>query len=241
MPEQVINSKEEFYEQVKKEIESKNKVKGLTEGQQDYLDAINENVVTLCSGLAGTGKTYIAVVRAVELLQEGQYKRIVIARPAVECGKSLGFLPGNEDEKVAPYMRPIKDILHELIDAKQLEEYIKNETIEFCALTYMRGRTLNNCIMILDEAQNATWEELMMFLTRIGKNSKIIISGDETQEDVFHKALAQCLCKFDTKPYIREIEVIYLDVEDIVRNGLIRKIIKRMGKYEENYFDHSNK
>lgn len=236
-----VNSKEEFYEQVKKEIETKKKVKGLTEGQQDYLDAINESVITLCAGCAGTGKTYIAVARAVELLQEGRYKRIVIARPAVECGKSLGFLPGNEDEKVAPYMRPIRDILHELIDTKQLEEYIKNEIIEFCALTYMRGRTLNDCIMILDEAQNATWEELLMFLTRIGKNSKIIISGDESQEDNFDRAYAQCLDKFDSKPYVRDIEVVFLDEADIVRNGLIRKIIKRMGKYEENYFEHSNK
>jgi phosphate starvation-inducible PhoH-like protein len=234
----IPTSREEFYQQVEEQFR-KRKLKGLTLGQEDYLDAINDNVITMCTGCAGTGKTYIAVMRAIELLTEQKYKRILVARPYVECGRTLGFLPGKEEEKIEPYMRPIRDVFADSVGIQQLNTWLKDETVEFCALAYMRGRTLNNTVMILDEAQNATWEELLMFLTRIGKDSKMIISGDETQEDIFTRAYAQCINKFDTPPYVEGIEVVLLTEEDIVRNSLIEKIIKKMGNFDKDYFKNN--
>lgn len=239
----LANNREEFYAQVADEIKNNQpkKLRGLTCGQQEYIDAINQSTLTFCTGPAGSGKTYIPIIRAVELLNEGLFKRIVVARPAVECGRSLGFLPGGEDDKTAPYMRPIRDILWEVMDPKLIHEYLENGTLEFCALSYMRGRSVHNSIMILDEAQNATWEELMMFLTRIGKNSKIIVSGDETQQDVFNDAYAQCIDKWDTPPYdVDEARVVTLTKKDIVRNELISKIIEKMGSYDKDYFAHEH-
>lgn len=232
-------SKEEFYQQVEAALKPK-KIKGLTEGQKDYLDAINESIITFCVGPAGSGKTFIPVVRAIELLQEGLFKKIVITRPNVECGNSLGFLPGKEDEKIAPYMRPIRDIFCETVGLEQLEKWLRSETVEFCSLNYMRGRSINSTIMILDEAQNAQWEELVMFLTRIGKNSKMIISGDETQKDTFGRAYEQCVNKFDTPPLIEGTDVVVLTEEDIVRNSIIAKIISKMGEYDKDYFRDGN-
>jgi phosphate starvation-inducible protein PhoH and related proteins len=238
----VVNNREEFDAQTEKEIEAKKpKLRGLTKGQAGYIEAINSSVITFCTGPAGSGKSYIPVIRGYELLNENVgFKRMLVTRPTVECGNSLGFLPGDEDEKTAPYMRPIRDILFDVIDGKTLDEHLKVGTIEFCALAYMRGRSIHNTVMILDEAQNATWDELMMFLTRIGKNSKIIVSGDETQQDVFNDAYAQCIDKWDNPPYVDGARVITLTEKDIVRNEFIRKIIEKMGSYEPDYFAHEH-
>ena len=235
---QLANNKEEFYSQVEQEIKQaqvKPRVKGLTPGQQDYLDTINLSVITLCTGPSGTGKTWIPVVRAVELLNESKFRKIVIARPIIPCGDDLGHLPGDVSEKIEPYMKPIVDILEEFLEAKQLREYIESGVIELCPLAYMRGRTLNNCIMILDEAQNAKWEQIIMFMTRIGDNSKIIISGDEDQKDTDGDAYSQTIAKWNRPPYIDGVNVVKLTENDIVRNKLIRKILSKMGDYEPHY------
>jgi phosphate starvation-inducible PhoH-like protein len=234
----VIETREDFDKLVKQDIINKRKLKGLTRGQQDLLDTINTSVITLCTGPAGTGKTYIPVVRALELLKEenSSFKKIIIARPAVECGDEMGFLPGDLNEKIEPYMRPIYDVMLDYLgDEKIARGYIINGIVEFCALAYMRGRSLNNAIMILDEAQNATWAQLVMFLTRIGKDSKIIVSGDEDQKDSFGTTYKQCVDKFERKPYIDSINVVRLTEKDIVRNGIIKDIIDRLGDYEDNY------
>jgi phosphate starvation-inducible protein PhoH and related proteins len=230
-------NRQQFYQQVEEQIKLvKPKLKGLTEGQKEYLDTINQSVITLCTGCAGTGKTYIAVIRALELLKERVFRKIVIARPAVPCGEELGHLPGNLDEKIAPYMRPIVDILEEFIgDAKEVREYITHDVIELCPLAYMRGRTLNDTMMILDEAQNAKWEQLVMFMTRIGRNSKIVISGDEDQKDRQDKAYKQCVAKWERPPFVDGVNVVRLNEHDIVRNSIIGKIIHKMGEYQEDY------
>jgi phosphate starvation-inducible PhoH-like protein len=165
-------SKEEFYEQVQEEKRQKTRLRGLTDGQQELLETINSSIITICTGPAGTGKTYIPVIRALELLKEqnNTFNKIVISRPAVECGDEMGFLPGDLNEKIEPYMKPIHDILIEYIGTeREVKEYIGNGIIEFCALAYMRGRSINNALMILDEAQNAKWNQIVMFMTRIGQ------------------------------------------------------------------------
>jgi phosphate starvation-inducible protein PhoH len=210
-------SKEEFYEQVQEELKQKVRLRGLTDGQQELLETINSSIITLCTGPAGSGKTYIPVVRAVELLREQNttFKRIIISRPAVECGHTMGYLPGDENEKIEPYMKPIHDILVEQLGSeRELKDYMANGIIELCALAYMRGRTINNAIMILDEAQNAEWNEILMFMTRIAKN--------------------------ENPPYVDGINVVRLCEKDIVRNGIIKKILSKMGTYEE-HFHYGNR
>jgi phosphate starvation-inducible PhoH-like protein len=225
-------NRSDFYNKVEDEIKDRKKLKGLTPGQCEYIDAINTSVVTLCGGHAGTGKSYISIVRALELFREGLFKKIIVSRPIVECGEELGYLPGHLEEKIAPYMRPILDILEEFMSSgKEAEEYIEAGIVEFCPLAYMRGRTLSNAIMILDEAQNATWEQLKMFITRVGNNSKIIISGDETQRDRHTEGFVQLLNKFNRPPYIDGVGVVRLSERDIVRNTIIRQILDRMGEY----------
>jgi phosphate starvation-inducible PhoH-like protein len=244
--EQVLNNgrinfpenKDEFYASVEQEIaekQQKPRVKGLTPGQQDYLDTINASIITLCTGPAGSGKTWIPVVRAVELLKESKYRKLIITRPNIPCGDDMGHLPGDINEKMAPFMKPILDILEEFIEPKELREYLASGVIEICPLLYMRGRTLNNCIMILDEAQNAKWEQIVMFMTRIGDNSKIIISGDEDQKDTEGDAYRQTVTKWERRPYVDGVNVVRLTEDDIVRNKLIRKILKKMGDYEPNF------
>ncbi len=223
-------NKEEFYTQVEKAIEEKKALKGITKGQKEYLDTINASVITLCSGPAGSGKTYMAVVRSLELLKEQKFKKLVIVRPIVECEEELGYLPGKVEEKIDPYMRPIKDILNDQLDPKTCAEMLGWGIIELTALAYMRGRSLNNSIMILDEAQNATYGQIKMFMTRIGQNSKIIICGDETQSDN-HKhagAYVKVIQQWSRPEYVDGINVSILRKEDIVRNDLIAKILEKM-------------
>ena len=155
-----------------------------TDGQGRYVQALRENDVTICVGPAGTGKTFLAVGMAVTLLRQGAVKKIVLVRPAVEAGERLGFLPGDLVAKINPYLRPLLDSLNDLIDYEQVKKYMETEVIEIVPLAYMRGRTLNSAVIILDEGQNATVSQMKMFLTRMGMNSRVIVTGDLTQTDL---------------------------------------------------------
>ncbi len=164
--------------------EKKPGVTAKTVGQKKYLDAIRRHDVTFGVGPAGTGKTYLAVAMALAALREGTVSRIILTRPAVEAGEALGFLPGDLYEKIMPYLRPLHDALHDMLPAEEIQKHTERGVIEIAPLAYMRGRTLNHAFIILDEAQNSTTEQMFMFLTRLGINSKAVINGDETQVDL---------------------------------------------------------
>lgn len=196
-----------------------------TAGQKRYIDAIRENTVTFCLGPAGTGKTYLAMAMAVAALKRREVSRLVLTRPVVEAGESLGFLPGTLQEKVDPYVRPLLDALYDLTDMERANEYLERGVIEIAPLAYMRGRTLNDAFVILDEAQNTTPEQMKMFLTRLGFNSKFIITGDATQRDVpvrrggltdIEKILSQ----------VEDIAFIHLGRGDVVRHRLVGRIVE---------------
>src|SRR5204862_2939315 len=155
-----------------------------TEGQKRYIEAVLHNDLTVCTGPAGTGKTYLAVAAAASMLKTGRAKRLVLARPAVEAGERLGFLPGDLQAKVNPYLRPLFDALHDMMDYEQVKRFMVNDVIEVIPLAFMRGRTLNDSCIILDEAQNTTPSQMLMFLTRLGHDSKMIVTGDTTQVDL---------------------------------------------------------
>ncbi|MCU0706402.1 MAG: PhoH family protein, partial [Fimbriiglobus sp.] len=196
-----------------------------TDGQGRYVQAMKSHDVVLCVGPAGTGKTYLAVGWAVSLLKSGAVKKIVLVRPAVEAGERLGFLPGDLKEKINPYLRPLFDSLADLLDPATVERYIESEVIEICPLAFMRGRTLNQACMILDEGQNATVPQMKMFLTRMGFNSKIIVTGDMTQVDLprtVRNGLADAVARLKD---IDGISVVHLGDGDIVRNPLVQKIV----------------
>jgi phosphate starvation-inducible protein PhoH and related proteins len=196
-----------------------------TDGQGRYVQAMKANDVVLCVGPAGTGKTYLAVGWAVSLLKSGAVKKIVLARPAVEAGERLGFLPGDLKEKINPYLRPLFDSLADLLDPATVERYMETEVIEICPLAFMRGRTLNQACMILDEGQNATVPQMKMFLTRMGFNSKIVVTGDMTQVDLprtIRNGLTDAVGRLKD---IDGIAVVHLGDSDIVRNPLVQKIV----------------
>jgi phosphate starvation-inducible PhoH-like protein len=196
-----------------------------TDGQGRYVQAMKANDVVLCVGPAGTGKTYLAVGWAVTLLKSGAVKKIILVRPAVEAGERLGFLPGDLKEKINPYLRPLFDSLADLLDPATVEKYMESEVIEIVPLAYMRGRTLSNACMILDEGQNATVPQMKMFLTRMGFNSKIVVTGDMTQVDLprtVRNGLADAVGRLKD---IDGIAVIHLGDSDIVRNPLVQKIV----------------
>jgi phosphate starvation-inducible PhoH-like protein len=196
-----------------------------TDGQGRYVQAMKANDVVLCVGPAGTGKTYLAVGWAVSLLKSGAVKKIVLARPAVEAGERLGFLPGDLKEKINPYLRPLFDSLADLLDPATVERYMETEVIEICPLAFMRGRTLNQACMILDEGQNATVPQMKMFLTRMGFNSKIVVTGDMTQVDLprtIRNGLTDAVGRLKD---IEGIAVVHLGDSDIVRNPLVQKIV----------------
>ena len=201
-----------------------------TDGQGRYVQALRTHDVVICVGPAGSGKTYIAVGWAVNLLKSGQVKKIVLVRPAVEAGERLGFLPGDLVAKISPYLRPLFDALTEMMDPETVKKYMENDIIEILPLAYMRGRTLNNSVIILDEGQNATAAQMKMFLTRMGMNSKIVVTGDPTQTDLprtIRSGLADALHR------LRDVEglaIVHLDQADIVRNPLVTRIVKA---YEE--------
>lgn len=206
-------------------------VKAKTPGQKQYFQIANKNDICFAIGPAGTGKTYLAVALAVSALKKGVVKRIVLARPAVEAGESLGFLPGDFQEKIDPYLRPLYDALDDMIPSEKLKGYIEKRIIEIVPLAYMRGRTLNNAFVILDEAQNATDVQMKMFLTRLGANSKAIITGDITQIDLPVKTKSGLIQAKEILSGITGVGFVYFDKEDVVRHKLVKDIIDAYDKF----------
>lgn len=208
-------------------------VKARTENQRKMVASVNKNDLTFAIGPAGTGKTYTAVALAVRALKNKEVKRVILARPAVEAGESLGFLPGDMKEKLDPYMMPLYDALRDMLPSVKLEKYLEDGTIEIAPLAYMRGRTLDNAFAILDEAQNATQNQLKMFLTRMGNSARFIVTGDITQIDLPKKQQSGLVQATKILKAIPGIEIIYLDEKDIVRHPLVGKIIEAY-KIDEN-------
>jgi phosphate starvation-inducible PhoH-like protein len=196
-----------------------------SDGQRTYVTAIRANDVVIGIGPAGTGKTYLAVAAAVDALYKKRVKRIVLARPAVEAGENLGFLPGDLQEKVDPYLRPLYDALEDMMPHERVRRALEDSTIEIAPLAYMRGRTLSDAFVILDEAQNATRAQMKMFLTRLGLNSRVVITGDKTQIDLPHRSDSGLLEVEVILGDIDGIEVIYLDAKDVIRHRLVKDII----------------
>ena len=197
-----------------------------TDGQGRYVQALRENEVVICVGPAGTGKTFLAVGMAVTLLRQGAVKKIVLVRPAVEAGERLGFLPGDLVAKINPYLRPLFDSLNDMMEPDQVRRYMENDIIEIVPLAYMRGRTLNNAVIILDEGQNATTAQMKMFLTRMGNNSRIIVTGDMTQTDLPPNMKSGLVDAVQRLKDIPRLAVIHLDKSDIVRHPLVQQIVE---------------
>lgn len=210
--------------------EKKASVTAKTVGQKNYVETIRKNDITFGIGPAGTGKTYLAVAMALSALREGKIGRIILTRPAVEAGEALGFLPGDLNEKILPYLRPLHDALHDMMPAEEIQKNTERGAIEIAPLAYMRGRTLNNAFIILDEAQNATTEQMFMFLTRLGMNSKAVITGDETQIDLPNNKQSGLIEAHRTLRGIEGIGICEFGKRDIVRHPLVMRIITA---YEE--------
>jgi phosphate starvation-inducible PhoH-like protein len=200
-------------------------VRARTEGQARYLQALRENDVIICVGPAGTGKTWLAVAMAVSLLRQSVVKKIVLVRPAVEAGERLGFLPGDIAAKVNPYLRPLFDALNDLMDAEQVKRYTESDVIEIAPLAFMRGRTLNQAAIILDEAQNTTVAQMKMFLTRMGQGSKIIVTGDMTQVDLPPSTRSGLQDAVERLDGIESLAIVELGESDIVRHPLVQRVI----------------
>ena len=214
-------------------------IKVRTPGQVNYLQSAHKNDICFAIGPAGTGKTYLAVAFAVAALKKGIVSKIILARPAVEAGESLGFLPGDFREKIDPYLRPLYDALDDMMPSDKLKSYIEKKSIEIVPLAYMRGRTLNNAFVILDEAQNATDMQMKMFLTRLGVNSKAIITGDITQIDLPSKTQSGLVQAKDILKDIEGVGFVYFDKSDVVRHKLVKDIIDAYEKF--NGSDNSKK
>ena len=194
--------------------------------QKDYVKGLKENDITISTGPAGTGKTYLAVAVALTMLLEKKIERIILSRPAVEAGERLGFLPGDMKDKVDPYLRPLYDSLYDLFDFEKIQRMIEIGDIEIAPLAFMRGRTLKNSFAILDEAQNATATQIKMFLTRIGENSKIVVNGDPTQIDLSNKNMSGLVSSKRLLGHLKEISIVDFDHSDVVRHPLVSKIVK---------------
>ena len=203
-----------------------------TQGQKDYVDAIDRNTVVFGIGPAGTGKTYLAMAKAVQALQRKEVSRIILTRPAVEAGERLGFLPGTLSDKIDPYLRPLFDALHEMLDPDAVPKLMAAGTIEVAPLAYMRGRTLNDSFIILDEAQNTTPEQMKMFLTRLGFNSKMVITGDITQVDLL-TGLSGLRTAVAVLQDVEDMEFATLTSADVVRHSLVAKIVDAYTKFDE--------
>jgi phosphate starvation-inducible PhoH-like protein len=194
-------------------------------GQRNYVEAIDKHDIVFGIGPAGTGKTYLAVAMAVSALKKDQVSRIILTRPAVEAGEALGFLPGELEQKIAPYLRPLYDALRDMLEPEEIERSIARQTIEVAPLAYMRGRTLNNAFVILDEAQNTTTEQMFMLLTRIGPHSKCVITGDVTQIDLPSNKRSGVVEALQALKNIPGISIVYFNERDVVRHELVRSII----------------
>lgn len=203
-----------------------------TLGQANLCEAMKEKEIVFAAGVAGTGKTYLAVAYAITQLKNEAVKKIILTRPAVEAGESLGFLPGDMKEKVDPYLRPLYDALHEMLGQETTEKLIEKEVIEIAPLAFMRGRTLNEAIVILDEAQNTTKAQMKMFLTRMGRKSKMIITGDMSQIDLIKKKDSGLFQAIELLEGIDEIAIVHLSQSDVVRHPLVQKIIERYASVE---------
>jgi phosphate starvation-inducible protein PhoH and related proteins len=202
-----------------------------TKGQRDYVDAIKSHDIVFGIGPAGTGKTYLAMACAVEALKNQEVRRIILTRPAIEAGESLGYLPGDMYEKISPYLRPLYDALYDMMEPERIEKYLETGIIEVAPLAYMRGRTLNDAFIVLDEAQNSTIEQMKMFLTRLGFDSKAVITGDITQSDLPDGKPIGLLQAMEVLRDIQGIKFILFSGSDVVRHELVQKIIEA---YEKN-------
>jgi len=203
-----------------------------TINQTQYIKAINNNDLVFSVGPAGTGKTYVAVVNALAKLREGAIKKIILTRPAVEAGENLGFLPGDLKEKVDPYLRPLYDALYEVLGKKQIEDLIEKGIIEIAPLAYMRGRTLENAYVILDEAQNTTYNQMKLFLTRLGFNSKMVVTGDITQIDLPKRIESGLVNSIKLLDGVAGIKIIRFERVDVIRHPLVQKVLEKYEEYE---------
>ncbi|MEM7735371.1 MAG: PhoH family protein [Deinococcota bacterium] len=197
-----------------------------TPGQRRYVTAIASSEITFGIGPAGTGKTYLAIAMAVQALKNKQVKRIILTRPAVEAGEKLGFLPGDLQAKIDPYLRPLYDALYDMMDNERIEQYLESGVIEVAPLAFMRGRTLNDAFIILDEAQNTTGEQMKMFLTRMGFNGRVVVTGDITQTDLPRSVTSGLSVSERILKHIEGISFVYFNEADVVRHPLVAKIIK---------------
>ena len=207
-------------------------IKAKTVGQQQYIDAIRKNTIVLGVGPAGTGKTFLAVAMAVRALRQKQVNRIILTRPAIEAGEKLGFLPGDLQSKIDPYLRPLYDALYEMLGPENYQKLVEKGTIEIAPLAYMRGRTLDDSFIILDEAQNATPEQMKMFLTRLGFNSKAVVTGDLTQTDLPRGQKSGLSAAVKILSGIDDIGIHYFSDRDVVRHRLVQKIIQAYERYD---------
>ena len=220
-----------YDEEIARNVKGK-AIRAKTIGQREYIKAIRHNDLVFGIGPAGTGKTYLAVVMATQALKNGHVKRIILTRPAVEAGESLGFLPGDLKEKVDPYLRPLYDALHDIYGTEQTQRLIERGTIEIAPLAYMRGRTLDDAFVILDEAQNTTHQQMKMFLTRLGFGSKMVITGDKTQIDLPKKQESGLIIAERTLKYVKDIHFQFLEQGDVVRHPLVAKVIQAYSEQE---------
>ncbi|MEI6083912.1 MAG: PhoH family protein [Verrucomicrobiota bacterium] len=204
-----------------------------TVNQKNYIDAIRQHDVVIGIGPAGTGKTYLAMAMAVNALREDKVGRIILCRPAVEAGEALGFLPGTLEDKISPYLRPLYDALHDMMDPDEIQRQTERGIIEIAPLAFMRGRTLNNAFVILDEAQNATSEQMLMFLTRMGFDSKVVVTGDITQVDLPGHKMSGLIEIQNILKGIPGLAFAYFDEHDVVRHELVQKIVSAYSRFKE--------
>lgn len=209
-------------------------IRSKTLGQRAYVEAVRKHELTLAVGPAGTGKTYLAMAMAVVALKAKEVERIVLTRPAVEAGEKLGFLPGDMTQKVDPYLRPLYDALHELMGADSYQRLAERGTVEVAPLAFMRGRTLSDAFIILDEAQNATSEQMKMFLTRLGANSRCIVTGDVSQTDLPRDKKSGLVEAVNVLRNVEGVAIVELTARDVVRHELVQRIVQAYEKYENN-------
>ena len=217
-----------------------NAVRARTEGQQKYLECMDKHDVVFGVGPAGTGKTYLAVAKAIETMKEGGVRRLVLVRPAVEAGEKLGFLPGDFQAKIDPYLRPMHDALSDLLDPRTRARWLESEVVEVCPLAYMRGRTLNQAFVILDEAQNTTVPQMLMFLTRLGEGSRMVVTGDPSQVDLpgnVRSGLADALRRLEN---VDGVGISRLGVGDIVRHQVVSRIVTAYDAYDRKHLKNDS-